>query len=58
MEKTAIGACPNLVNDVGFEIDIQGSWNMLPRASLGEKRAEALIRVRRRVFFQASIRLP
>jgi hypothetical protein len=43
VEEAAIGAVPDLVNHAGLKIDVEGARHMLPRGSLGEESAEAIV---------------
>jgi len=43
VKEAPIWAVPDLIDDIGFEIDIQGTGNMFSRGSLGEESAKTII---------------
>lgn len=43
MEQTPVGTRPDLVDDIGFKIDIDRPGNIFALASLGEESAESSI---------------
>ena len=55
VEKTSVRAVPDLIDDIGFKIDVEGTGNMFARRSLREKCAEAAVVGRRRAFHETSI---
>jgi hypothetical protein len=58
MEKAAVGASADLIDDVGLKISVDGTWNIFSLASLGEESAESVVRVFLLAFFgQVSIGL-
>lgn len=50
MEKTPVWTAPDFIDDIGFEIYVQGAGHVFARGSFGEERAEATIVGRRGAF--------
>lgn len=57
VEETPVRAVPDLVNNIGLEIDVQGTGHVFARGSFGEESAEATIVVRRRLLNKATVGL-
>jgi hypothetical protein len=57
VEETPVGASPDLVNHVWFQVDVKRPRNVFPRRGLGEERAEATIVSRWGAFDKATIGL-
>jgi hypothetical protein len=57
VEEAPERATPDLVDNVGLQVDIEGTRNMFSRRSLGEESAEALIAGRAGSFDQTAIGL-
>ena len=43
MEETPVGAGPDLIDDVGLEVDVKRAGDVLARRGLGEEGAEAIV---------------
>jgi len=43
MEQLSVGSGSNLINDGWFEIEEDGSWDMLASTSLGEEGVESVV---------------
>lgn len=57
MEETAISTTSDLIDDIGFEVKVEGTWNVFSRGSFGEEGAKPVITRRGRAFRQTAIRL-
>jgi hypothetical protein len=43
MEELSVGSSSNFINDGGFKIKKNGSWNMLSSSGFGEKSIKSII---------------
>lgn len=43
MEEAPVGSGPDLIDDVGLEVDVKRAGNVLARRGLGEEGAEAIV---------------
>lgn len=43
MEQAPVRAVPDLIDDIGLQIDVERTRDVLSRGSLGEESAEAII---------------
>lgn len=57
VEETPVGARPDLVDDIGFEIDVKRARDVLSRRGLREESAEAVIVGRGRALNETTVRL-
>ena len=57
MEKTAVGTTSDLIDDIGFKVNIEGTWNVFSGRSFREEGAESVTTRRGRTFDQTAIRL-
>jgi hypothetical protein len=57
MEEGPVGTSSNLIDDIGFEIDVKGPGNMFSRAGFREEGGEAAIVLRWRPLDDATIGL-
>lgn len=57
MEQTPVGARPDLVDDVGLEVDVQRAGHVLAGRGLREESAEAIVVRRGRALNKTTIGL-
>ena len=57
MEETAISTASDLIDDIGLEVKVEGTWDVFSRGSFREEGAEPVITGRGRAFRQTTIRL-
>lgn len=57
VEETPVRAVPDLINNIGLEVDVQRTGHVFARGSFGEERAEATIVGRRRPFQETTVGL-
>ena len=57
VEETPVGTATNLVDDVGLEINVERSRDVLARGRLREESAEAIVVVRGRALEKATVGL-
>jgi len=55
VEETSVCACPDLIDDIGLEINVQRPRHVFARGSLGEESAEAIIVSGWRAFLKPAI---
>lgn len=57
VEEVAVRAISDLVDNVGFQVNVKRAWHVFAFAGLGEKRGKAVISLGRRVLCQMAIGL-
>jgi hypothetical protein len=57
MKETPVWTVPNLIDDIGFKVDVKGTGHVFARGRLRKKCAEATIIGRRRSLEKTSIGL-
>ena len=57
MEETPVRAGADLIDDVGFKVDVEGAGHVLSGRGLREERAETIIVSRRRALDEAAVGL-
>jgi hypothetical protein len=57
VEETSVGARLDLVDDIGFKVDVQRTGDMFARRSLGEEGTETIVVLRRGAFSDTAIGL-
>jgi hypothetical protein len=57
VEKAAVCATSNLIDDIGFEVNVEGTGDVFSGRSLGEEGTESIVARRDSAFNQTAIRL-
>ena len=57
VEETPVWAIPDLVNDIGLEVNVQRTGHVFARGSLREKGAEAMVVGASGAFNETTVRL-
>ena len=57
MEKTAISTSSDLIDDIGFKVNVEGTGNVFPGRGFREEGAEPVATGRGRFFGQTAVRL-
>jgi len=55
VEEGAVGASPDLIDDIGFQVNEEGTGNVFAGASLREKGGEARVAVGRRALNETTV---
>lgn len=57
MEKAAVGTISNLVDDIGFKVNVEGTGNVFPRRGFREEGAEPVATGIGNTFHQTAVGL-
>jgi len=57
VEETPVWTVPNLIDDIGFKVDVEGTGHVFARGRLREECAEATIVGRRRTLEKTTVGL-
>ena len=57
MKETPVRATPDLIDNIGLQVDVKGARDVLARGGLREESAKAIVMGRRRTLNKTPIRL-